>query len=42
MSLKANKLRNPLNREDGNNCAIQNDVNCSYIYILSLRILWDG
>ena len=39
MSLRANKLRNPLNREDGNNYAVRNDVNGSYIYVLSLRIL---
>jgi hypothetical protein len=39
MSLGANKLGNPLNREDGNNCAVRNDVNSSYIYVLSLIIL---
>jgi hypothetical protein len=42
MSLKADKLGNPPNREDSNNCTIQNDINSSYIYILSPRILWDG
>ena len=42
MSLKADELGNPLNGEDGNNCAVWNDINSSYIYILSLRILWDG
>ena len=39
MSLGANKLRNPPNREDSNNYAIQNNVNGSYIYVLSLIIL---